>query len=76
VDLISVTPADGGEEIETGGGAWSDNWYESSFKTLPKGVTALNFTYVIQKTRRVEFLVDPNWIEGTNQFEIELEVTE
>ncbi|HVR35245.1 MAG TPA: hypothetical protein VMS21_05280 [Methylomirabilota bacterium] len=76
VDLISVTPADGGEEIETGGAVWSDNWLQSSFQTLPKDVTALNLTYVIQKTRRVEFLVDPNWIEGTNQFEIELEVTQ
>jgi hypothetical protein len=76
VDLISVTPADGGEEIEAGRAAWSDNWLQSSFKTLPKSVTALNLTYVIQKTRRVDFLVDPNWIEATNQFEIELEVTE
>lgn len=68
VDLISISSPGLSTNMQASGSSWTDTSYEASLLTIPEGVTNLNLTYAVQRTRRVEFVVAPNWIQGTNGF--------
>lgn len=68
VDLISISSAEVSTNLPPSGSSWSDTGYETTLLTIPDQVTHVDLTYAIQRTRRVEFVVAPNWIRGTNGF--------
>ncbi|MBI1177600.1 hypothetical protein GC207_09195 [bacterium] len=68
VDLISISSSEVSTNLPSSGSSWSDTSYETTLLTIPDQVTHVDLKYAIQRTRRVEFVVAPNWIQGTNGF--------
>jgi hypothetical protein len=68
LDFVSAT-VDDGTALRLVTDDHSAESYRVAFKDLPPNASKLNLTFAVQKLRRVEFLVSPNWLTGTNSFE-------
>ena len=58
LDLLSVR-TDLGTNLQSGGWSSSGDWREYSFRDIPLEAKTLEFTFVVQTSRWVEFTVKP-----------------
>jgi len=64
--VIAIVSASDGRTIPSHYHQARSAGYAFGFNALPPDVTALNLTLAAPRPRSVDFLVAPNWIEGTN----------
>jgi len=66
VDLVGVTFDDPTVNVKSGSCSYGGGNYEADFTSFPTNQTHATITYAVQKTRKVEFLVPPNWVDSAN----------
>jgi hypothetical protein len=66
VDFVEARPDDD-EKLKSAGSSWSDSHYEVPFKTFPTDASHLTITFSVQRTRAVEFLVEPKLVEPESE---------